>query len=275
MDRREHYRVQLRLPARLRWTTPFGQKTEVCVTVNVSRGGLLVPCQEAHSEGMSLWVTFPYDASILYGQPEILAKVVRWVAAQNGRGATPNGNGSSGHGKGSNGNGSGGKHVGATFSTPTATRAAELDAIGDSSSTVAVAATNTANEDGLRTLVALRFNLAPRRHPNGNGSGQKREIERRFSERQPFAVPVRVRPEHVPWFEEAMTVDCSMEGLKFRSNREYDPGQFLVVSFENADTSPWPVAAESILVVVRIERELQSPALNVAVRRSQQFSFRF
>ncbi len=72
-----------------------------------------------------------------------------------------------------------------------------------------------------------------------------------------------------------MTVDCSMEGLKFRSNREYDPGQFLVVSFESADTSPWPVAAELVLVVVRIERELQSPALNVAVRRSQQFSFRF
>src|ERR1700688_3551754 len=59
MDRRKHHRVQLRLPARLRWTTPFGQKTEVCETVNVSRGGLLVPCQEVHAEGMPLWVTFP------------------------------------------------------------------------------------------------------------------------------------------------------------------------------------------------------------------------
>ena len=79
MDRREHHRVQLRLPARLRWTTPFGQKTEVCGTVNVSRGGLLVPCQEAHAGGMSLWVTFPYDATVAYGQPEVLAKVVRSV----------------------------------------------------------------------------------------------------------------------------------------------------------------------------------------------------
>ncbi len=59
MDRREHHRVQLRLPARLRWTTPFGQKTEVCTTVDVSRGGMLVPCREPHAEGMPLWVTFP------------------------------------------------------------------------------------------------------------------------------------------------------------------------------------------------------------------------
>src|ERR1700683_3756894 len=77
MDRREHHRVQLRLPARLRWTTPFGQKTEVCGTVNVSRGGLLVPCQEAHAEGTSLWVTIPYDAAHPYGQTEILARVAR------------------------------------------------------------------------------------------------------------------------------------------------------------------------------------------------------
>src|SRR5271170_211932 len=82
MDRREHHRVQLRLPTRLRWTTPFGQKTEVCDTVNVCRGGVLVPCQEAHAEGMSLWVTFPYDASMAYGQPEILARVVRSVGAE-------------------------------------------------------------------------------------------------------------------------------------------------------------------------------------------------
>src|ERR1700726_3637815 len=80
MDRREHHRVQLRLPVRLRWTTPFGQRTEVCDTVNVSRGGVLVPCQELHAAGMPLWVTFPYDPAIPSSQPEILAKVVRSVA---------------------------------------------------------------------------------------------------------------------------------------------------------------------------------------------------
>ena len=95
MDRRAHHRVQLRLPARLRWTTPFGQKTEVCHTVNVSRGGVLVPCQEPHAEGRSLWVTFPYDAAISYAQPEMLAKVVRFVgsAAAAMGDAKSNGNG--------------------------------------------------------------------------------------------------------------------------------------------------------------------------------------
>jgi hypothetical protein len=77
MDRREHHRVQLRLPARLRWTTPFGQKTEVCETLNASRQGILVPCQEPHAAGVSLWVAFPYDAALPYGQPEMLARVVR------------------------------------------------------------------------------------------------------------------------------------------------------------------------------------------------------
>jgi hypothetical protein len=72
-----------------------------------------------------------------------------------------------------------------------------------------------------------------------------------------------------------MTIDCSAEGLKFRSNREYSPGEFLVVSFESTGTSPWPGAAESLLMVTRVEREPESPALNIAVCRSQQFSFKF
>ncbi len=287
MDRRVHHRVQLRLPARLRWTTPFGQKTEVCETVNVSRGGVLVPCRQAHAEGLSLWVTFPYDGSIAYGQPEILAKIVRRGATENSHAAAPNGNGSSahahGHGNGSNGNGAAptapraGDSVkpGATFSTPTATHAAEVEASAESLSTEAAVASHVLNGNAETTLVALRFDLAPRRHSNGNGATHKREIERRLSERRPIAVPLRVRPEHVPWFEETMTTDCSAEGLKFRSNREYSPGQFLVVSFENVDSSPWQISADVLLLVVRIEREAESPGLHVAVCRSQQFSFKF
>src|SRR3954466_8332905 len=77
MDRREHHRVQLRIPARLRWTTPLGQTTEICATLNVTRGGLLVPCKENHASGTSLWITFPYDATLPFGQPEVLAHVVR------------------------------------------------------------------------------------------------------------------------------------------------------------------------------------------------------
>jgi hypothetical protein len=251
MDRREHHRVQLRLPVRLRWTTPFGQKTEVCDTVNVSRGGVLVPCQELHAVGMSLWVTFPYDPAIPYSQPEILAKVVRsvelqWPTTEVGRT-----------------NGSGVEHKGDRDRERAATRAGKVPDV------VVQAA------DARPTVAALRFEIAPRHRSNGNGNGHRRELERRASPRQQLAVPVHVRPEHVPWFEEAMTIDCSIEGLKFRSNREYRLGEYLVVSFESADTSPWPAAKEWVLMVTRLERMPESAALNVAVCRSRQFSFRF
>jgi hypothetical protein len=257
MDRREHHRVQLRLPARLRWTTPFGQKTEVCDTVNVSRGGVLVPCQELHAEGMALWVTFPYDAAIPYSQPEILAKVVRSVGSES----------PAIHGGRTNGrtNGNGAPHnAGARDGERAPTTAGETPDV------------PVQGADPLRQKVAaLRFEIAPRHRSNGNGNGHRRETERRASPRQQLAAPVQVRPEHVPWFEETMTIDCSAEGLKFRSNREYSPGEYLVVSFESADTSPWPAAREWILMVARIERMPESAALNVAVSRSRQFSFRF
>src|SRR6267378_3651531 len=77
MDSREHRRVRMRLPVRLRWTTPFAQKIELAETIDVSRGGLLVSTKEPHTSGVPLWVTFPYDASLGDGQPEMLATIVR------------------------------------------------------------------------------------------------------------------------------------------------------------------------------------------------------
>src|SRR5215831_1039067 len=77
MDRREHHRVRLRLPARLRWAAPFGQTTEIAETLDVSRSGLRLPCREPHAPGVMLWVTFPYHESLGDGQPEIMARVVR------------------------------------------------------------------------------------------------------------------------------------------------------------------------------------------------------
>src|SRR5260370_38434448 len=93
MDRREHHRAQLNLPVRIRWNTPFGQKTEVCKTLDISRGGLLVPCQETHAAGVPLWVTFPYDTSLGDGQPEMAAGVVRVGRARNGKGRNRSGGG--------------------------------------------------------------------------------------------------------------------------------------------------------------------------------------
>ena len=56
-DSREHRRVRLRLPVRMRWTTPFGQKIELGETIDVSRNGLLVSTKESHSPGITLWLT--------------------------------------------------------------------------------------------------------------------------------------------------------------------------------------------------------------------------
>src|SRR2546422_11553753 len=77
MERREHYRVRLRLPARIRWRTPFEQRIEVRETLDVSRGGLLIPSAAAVEPGARGWVTFPYDSTIPDGQPEGPARVVR------------------------------------------------------------------------------------------------------------------------------------------------------------------------------------------------------
>lgn len=231
MDRREHHRVQLRIPARLRWTTPFGQKTEVCDTLNVSRGGVLVPCDETHAPGMPLWVTFPYDACVPFGQPEVLARVVRSANADQ--------------------------------NVPSANGSEEMRSANGEKTASAHAAENT---NGAHVpAAALRFEIAPR--PVSNGNGHRRELERRTSPRRPLALPIRVRPEHIPWFEETMTLDISNEGLRFLSSREYEPGQHLIVSFEPSASSPWPNANHFRSLVVRVEQVPQSPTLAVTIYR--------
>jgi hypothetical protein len=233
MDRREHHRVQLRIPARLRWTTPFGQKTEVCDTLNVCRGGVLVPCEETHVPGATLWITFPYDASVPYGQPEILARVVRFDGAERNVYAAS---------------------VGANARA------------GDGASATTSHAVQVRNgEHG--PAAALRFEIAP--HPHANGNGHKREYERRARPRSQLALPIRVRPENIPWFEETMTLDVSSDGLRFLSRREYEPGQHLIVSFDPATNLPWAAAREHRARVVRVEPMPQSSALVVAMRRAK------
>src|SRR2546423_4815245 len=225
MERREHHRAQLRLPVRLRWSTPFGQKTEVCQTLDVSRGGLRVPCGEAHAPGVPLWVTFPYDVSLGDGQPEMLAKVVR---ASGGNGA---------------------ESVKDTRDL-TRTSAAGVDAI----------------ENGLeRPSVALHFELAARAEANGND--HVREPERRSHPRRRLAVPIRVRAGNVPWFEEAMTLDVSADGVRFLSSREYRTGEHLFVSFASSTTAPWVGAKEFRSRVVRVDVMPQGSALAISLSR--------
>lgn len=91
MDNRAYRRVRLRLPVRLRWTTPFGQNSQVAETLDVSRGGFLIATPQAHPLGSLVWVTFPYDPLAPSDQPEMPASIVRLtpapVASQSSNGA--------------------------------------------------------------------------------------------------------------------------------------------------------------------------------------------
>lgn len=221
MDRREHHRAKLTLPVRLRWTTPFGQRTEVSETLDVSRGGLQVACNEPHDPGVPLWVTFPYDNSLGDGQPEVPAKVVRAVNGRNGA-----------------------RHTLAKIE-----RGARL----------------TENIVSEGAVVGLHFERAV--GPTGNGNGHAGDEERRRTVRRPLALPIRVRPEGVPWFEEAMTVDVSPSGLRFLSSREYVCGENLLISFERNVSAPWPAGSEIRSRVVRVDLSTQEPAVGTSICR--------
>jgi hypothetical protein len=239
MQDREHRRVRMRLPARLRWTTPLGQKIELCETIDVSRGGLLLSSKEPHSAGVPLWVTFPYDALLPDGQPEVLAWVVRCdevleaIRAANIRERNHTGN----------------------------ARARELSAKLDQ-----LARAIGISDAPPAFAVALHFD--EQAHADSNGNRARHDPERRASPRHALAVPVRVRPEKIPWFEEAMTLDFSLQGVCFRSRREYQVGELLKISLEEATSTPWSGAREFRTRVVRVTPAPDTVSLDVSVCRA-------
>jgi len=238
MDNRQHRRVRMRLPVRLRWSAPFGQKIELAETIDVSRSGLLVSMKEAHSCGTSVWITFPYDASLRDGQPEVAAQVVRCgevlevIRATNAREKTQ------------------------TESHTAQELSAKLDqlarAIGISDAPATFA-------------VAIHLEERQRSAPNGNMHG--RENERRRSVRKALAIPVRVHPERIPWFEEAMTIDVSAKGMRLRSHREYTLGDRLKIAFADPPSAPWHGTGEFLSEVVRVAPVPGSAAVDVSVCR--------
>ena len=238
MQTREHHRVRIRLPARLRWATPFGQKIELSETLDVSRGGLLLTTSELHSAGASLWVTFPYDASLPDGQPEVLARVVRSgeapevTRADNARAKVR------------------------PQTACTQARSARSDQFARSAGISEAPAT---------FAVAIQFEEHGRATSNGNRT--RHNPERRASPRRILGVPVRVRPEHVPWFEEAMTLDFSSRGMRFRSQREYSLGQQLKIALEDSASTPWS-RGEFRAHVVRVSPAPDGVALDVSVCRA-------
>ncbi len=231
-------RVRMRLPVRLRWTAPFGQKIELAETIDVSRSGLLVSMKEAHSCGTSVWVTFPYDASLDDGQPEVAAKVVRCgevlevIRATNAREKTQTAS-----------------HSARELSAKLEQLVRDIG-ISDAPATFAVA-----------------IHLEERQRSASNGNALGRENERRGSMRKALAIPVRVHPERVPWFEEAMTIDVSAKGMRFRSQREYTLGDRLKIAFADPPSAPWHGGGEFLSEVVRVAPTPGSVVVDVSVRR--------
>ena len=203
MQRRQHPRVRLRMPARLRWSAPLGQRIEQCETINTSRGGLLLACSEAPGAGHTLWVTFPFDAEASSMQPEVLARVVR--------------------------------------SEPIREYAAKQCQIG------------------------LQFELPE--HPAFSGNGKGSGTERKNGSGRNIALPIRVRPQNVPWHEEAMTMEVSPGKVKFVTNREYAFGQRLLVSFDARSDAPWVGDQEWEGEVTGIEMDADSDSVTVTVRK--------
>jgi PilZ domain len=210
MQRRLHLRVRLQLPARLRWSAPLGQRTDQCETINVSRGGLLLVCNEAHSTGLPLWVTIPFDPEDSGAQPETLARVVR-CAKFNGEAR--------------------GREAGRWMV------AMHFEGVAHSQS---------------------RRDASPESDKNHNGQGSK------------IALPIRVRPQNVPWYEEAMTVEVSREKLKFVTNREYAFGERLLLSFVSGSEAPWSGDGEWETQVTGIEMEAGSESLCVTLRKKSE-----
>ena len=207
MQRRMHPRVRLRLPARLRWSAPLGQKTEQCETINVSRGGLLLSCNDVPGEGHPLWVTFPFDPAASSAQPETLARVVR--------------------------------------------RAESHEEISASASARWKAALQFE-----ATAHLTRRNGGWKTKASGNGAGNK------------IALPIRVRLEHIPWPEEAMTVEVENDKLKFLTNREYNIGQRLLISFVSGRAAPWDGEGEWETQVSAVEMEPGNESMYVTVRKN-------
>ena len=117
--------------------------------------------------------------------------------------------------------------------------------------------------------VAMQFEAAAHGRPahrNGNVGKNKNQNGSGTS----IALPIRVRPEHVPWYEEAMTLEVARDKLKFVTNREYAFGQRLRVSFASGSETPWGSDGEWETQVTGIEMEAGSESVCITLRKKSQ-----
>lgn len=119
-----------------------------------------------------------------------------------------------------------------------------------------------------RWSVALQFEASAHSEPRRNGSLGTPAKHNGAGNK--IALPIRVRPQHVPWHEEAMTVEVGRDKLKFLTNREYMMGQRLLVSFVSESEAPWSGDGEWETRVTGIEMEAGSESVYITVRKNQE-----
>jgi hypothetical protein len=120
-------------------------------------------------------------------------------------------------------------------------------------------------DDG-RLRLGIEFISARRAAAGGNGL--RKQTDHRSSPRQAISVPVRVRLADVPWYEEAMTLDLSFDGMRFLSTRLYEPGNHVYVSLRGATLPPgWTSGRETRALVVRVEPDPRSNHVAVTISR--------
>ena len=103
--------------------------------------------------------------------------------------------------------------------------------------------------------------------PQSKRNGKHEDHKKRNGTVSRLALPIQVRPPHVPWYEETMTIEVSPDKLKFVTNREYTFGQQLLVSFGSGIAAPWTGGEEWETQVTGIEMEAGNDSLCVTVRK--------
>jgi hypothetical protein len=116
-----------------------------------------------------------------------------------------------------------------------------------------------------RKEIALHFEGIA--HSASATNGQKVSSPPRKGAGQNVSLPIRVRPKHIPWFEEAMTLEVSSDQLRFISTREYAPGDALFVTFVSPDARPWHGRGEILARIVNVEKLLHSSSLVITLVR--------
>lgn len=119
--------------------------------------------------------------------------------------------------------------------------------------------------DADREGIAVHFEGLQR--PTNPGSKHEAIPESKNGSSRSVALPIRVRPRHILWHEEAMTLEVSAERIRYLSNREYAPGETLLVTFANEDTKPWQGGKDIPAKIVNVGKLPYGTSLVITLKR--------